>query len=208
MKAALALVILAAIAWLFMKTVRDTLAEPYVLAAADLSGWTLALEEPDAGGPALLVLTPPVRLPANVFRQIFTRTGQSMAGPLRPSMPVVLHAEYGSALEGVLTPDELLALARKAGMEDARMAPVCMAVKQESTGPRPVERFFLVFESEAFSRFREQLAGLAAEEGAGRFDPAALPPIVPVASYEPDFERWWPLDVDLEADCQTDIALE
>jgi hypothetical protein len=209
-KAAIAILVLAGLSWLFLKTVRDTNAEPYVVDPAELTGWTLALESPEQGGPALLALQPPVPLVAQVFRQIFERSGVSLAGPNRASMPVVLNAEYEAALKSVLSAEELLDLSRKAGLEMERMQPVCMGIVRVSSGGPTVQRFFMVFESLGFQRFREELARLhKAREGTATFDAAALRPIVPVASFAPDFQQWqWPLRFDQAADCQTPLVGE
>ena len=207
-RAAIAVVVLAGLSWLFLKTVQDTNAEPYLVDGGELSGWTLALEDPAAGGAALLVLRPPVSLTGDVFQQIFHRTGVSLAGPTRPGMPIVLAAEYNASLKDVVTPEELLNLARTAGLEKEALVPVCMGGMRDPSSGRASQRFFLVFESQAFTRVREELRRLRGERGAaGTFDPAALRPIVPVASFEPDFHRWWPFQVDPAKDCQTGLVV-
>jgi hypothetical protein len=208
-KLALAVVVVAALGWLFLKTIRDTNAEPYTVDAAELSGWTLALEDPQQGGPALLVLNPPAQLVGEVFRQIFLRTGQSLAGPVRAAVPVVLHAEYAGALKGLLSPEELLQAAREARLERERFEPLCLGMKREATGAREIQRFFLVLESAAFSGFRSELSRRhEAGGGSGRFDATSLPPILPVASFEPDFHRWpWPPRVDAATDCTASVVV-
>jgi hypothetical protein len=204
-KAAIAILVLAGLSWLFLKTVEETNAEPYVIDPAELTGWTLAVENSELGGPAFLSLQPPVPLMADVFRQIFQRSGVSLAGPNRASMPVVLASEFDQALTSVLSADELLRLARSAGLETERFQPVCMGITRVSTGGPVVQRFFMVFESKAFRDFRQELARAhQSRGGAGNFDPAALRPIVPVASFAPDFDQWpWPLQFDQATDCAT-----
>jgi hypothetical protein len=206
-KAAVAILVFAGVSWLFLETVRETNAAPYVVDAEELTGWTLGLEEPELGGPALLMLQPPVSLVADVFRQVFQRTGQSLAGPSRASMPVVLHAEYASALKGILTPEELLETARKAGLESERLQPICMGIKNVSTGGPVVQRFFILFESAGFLRFRQELSRLhESRKAGGEFEADALRPIVPIASFAPDFERWqWPLQFEA-AECATLVS--
>ena len=72
----------------------------------------------------------------------------------------------------------------------------------------PSQRFFVIFESPGFTRVREELARLLQARGASGFDPAALRPILAVASTEPDFDRWvWPLRVNPDTDCVAPIAL-
>jgi hypothetical protein len=207
-RAVVALVVIAAVGWLFLKTVRDTNAEPYEVDRTALSGWTLALEDPEAGGAALLVLRPPVQLTGDVFQQIFHRTGVSLAGPTRAGMPLVLASEYAAGLKAVVAPSGLMDMARSAGLEKESLVPVCMGVTKDPLSGRSSQRFFLVFESAGFTRLRAELAQLRAAKGAdGVFDPAGLIPIVPVASFEPDFHRWWPFQVDTARDCQTTVAI-
>jgi hypothetical protein len=64
----------------------------------------------------------------------------------------------------------------------------------------------VVFDSPGFVRARDEVARLLAARGApGGFDPAALKPVLPIASTEPDFDRWmWPLRVDT-AECQAPL---
>ena len=200
--------VVAGLGWLFLKTIRETNAEPYTLDGADLSGWTLALEDPAFGGPGVLVWQPPVGMPAELFRQIFLRSGLSMAGPPRPSVPIVLQSEYGKDAAAVLSPAQMLEAARATGIERERLVPRCMVVRRESSGGPQSQRFFVIFESAGFTRVREELAGLLQMRGATAFAPAALRPILAVASTEPDFHRWlWPLRVDPDTDCVAPIAL-
>ena len=51
---------------------------------------------------------------------------------------------------------------------------------------------------------REEVSQMLATEVR---DPGALRPIVPVASFEPDFQRWWPFQVDPARDCQTGLVV-
>jgi len=208
-KAILVLVIGSALGWLFLKTVRETNAEPYTVDREHLSGWTLALEDPQFGGPGMLVLQPPVGMPAELFRQIFLRSGLSMAGPSRPSMPVVLRSEYGKDVAAVLSSAQMLETARATGLERETLQPTCMVLRQESSSGPPSQRFFVVFESAGFTRVREELGRLLQARGVTGFAPAALRPIMAVASTEPDFDRWvWPLRVNPDADCTAPIALK
>ena len=208
-KAALLSLIAAGLGWLFLQTIRQTNAEPYTIDGEDVSGWTLALEDPEFGGHGILVLQPPVGLPAELFRQIFLRSGLSMAGPARPSMPIVLRSEYGKEAAAILPPAQMLETARAAGLERERVEPRCMVLRQESSSGPPSQRFFVVFDSAAFTRVRKELARLLQARGANGFDPAALRPLLAVASTEPDFDRWvWPLRVNPDTDCVAPIALK
>jgi hypothetical protein len=207
-KAILLALIVAGLGWLFLRTIRQTNAEPYTIDGEDVSGWTLALEDPEFGGHGVLVLQPPVGMPAELFRQIFLRSGLSMAGPARPSMPIVLRSEYGKDVAAVLSPDQLLEAARATGLERERLEPRCMVVRHESSSGPPSQRFFVLFDSSGFTRVRGELSDLLQARGVAGFDPAVLRPILAVASTEPDFDRWvWPLRVNPDTDCVAPIAL-
>jgi hypothetical protein len=83
-----------------------------------------------------------------------------------------------------------------------------MGILRTSTSGRVNQRFFLLFDSDGFRQFRDGVAKIhQSKGGVGTFDAAALRPIVPVASFEPDFHLWqWPLQFDQAADCQTPLS--
>ena len=86
-KLGLVALIVVGVPWLFLKTLRDTMSEPYVIDDAVLSGWTLVLVEPAQPATVLLALQPPGRLAAGLFHQIFRRTMESMTAPGLAAMP-------------------------------------------------------------------------------------------------------------------------
>jgi len=201
LKGGLVVLLAAGVSWLFLRSVQNTLAEPYVIDDASLSGWTLALAGTQRSAPALITLQPPGELVPELFRQIFHRTMVSTTSPGQPAMPVVLETEFLTALGDVLSPAEILEAARQAGLEEARFDPVCMAVRRESATGRTL--YFVVFEAPAVRGFRQALARLYVEGGgAGSFDPEGLDFVLPIASSDADFVGWWPLEVDRAADCQ------
>ena len=206
LKLGVAALLVVGLPWLFLRTVRDTIAEPYTVAQEALSGWTLAIHETRQPVPAVITLLPPDGLVSDLFQQIFRRTMESMTTPGRPAMPVVLQSEFAASLWEVLSPEAMLAAARASGLEDARFEPVCMAVKREPSGGRTRQLYFVVFEAPAFTQFRLDLVRLyATGGGAAPFDPAALELVLPVASSDADFAGWWPLEVDREGDCRAPL---
>ena len=188
--------------WLFLRSVQDTIAEPYAVDPEGLSGWTLAIHETRQPAPAVITLLPPGGLVPDLFQQIFHRTMESMTTPAQPAMPVVLQSEFAASLRDVLLPEDILEAALESGLEDTKFGPVCMAVKREPSGGRTRQLYFVVFEAPAFTQFRQELARLYAEGGgAAPFDPTALELVLPVASSDANFAGWWPLEVDREVDC-------
>ena len=201
-KLAISLVALTALGWLFWRTVQSSLAEPYVIDAAMVSEWTLALRGPMQAGAGLLVLQPSDQLRADLFQQIFNRTMESMTSPTVAAMPLVLHAEYRDALGGVLTPPDVLQTAEESGLSTAAPAPVCIGVVRREGAGTTRQLYYALFDAPAVGRFREALARRYAEAGgSGGFEPEGFPLVVPIAASDADFASWWPLDVSSETDC-------
>jgi hypothetical protein len=180
---------------------------PYSVEAATLSGWTLVTGEP--GGPAVIGLTPPQALPASLFRQLLQRTEQPLVAPARPLLPLVLRDEYAESLQGVYSIEDLMAVAKDVNIEAARFEPVCLVRRTESTSAGARELFVVLFESPVFDEFRHQLPPLFPEHaGVAMFEPSALHPMLSVGGTDPDFGRWWPLQIDADEECQARFDVE
>ena len=193
--------------WLFLKTIQNTIAEPYSVDAPALAEWRLQIHETHAPGPALITLVPSNRLVPQLFQQVFRRTMESLTTPAQLGMPVVLQSEFMTVLQDVFVPAEILAIAQAAGLEDAHFEPICMAVKREPSGGSTRQLFFVVFEASVFKEFRQELARRYREAGGVvPFDPAALELVLPIAASDTNFTAWWPLAVDREGDCRAPIT--
>ncbi len=193
--------------WLFLKTIQNTIAEPYSVDVAALTEWTLHIQETHVPGPALITLVPSSRLVPQLFQQVFNRTMESLTTPAQSGMPVVLRSEFATSLQDVFVPAKILAIARAVGLEDAQFEPICMAVKREPSGGSTRQFFFVVFEASVFKDFRQELTRRYREAGGvGPFDPAALALVLPIASSDTNFTGWWPLAVDREVDCRAPIT--
>jgi hypothetical protein len=195
------------LSWLFLTTLQDTIAEPYDIDDAMLSGWTLAAGDVTGPGVSVLGLQPPSSLTPALFDQLFNRTMASMTSPARDTVPIVLQSELQGEVGAVLSPDEILMAARAAGIEQATIEPVCMAVKRQLVSGRTRELYFVVFEMPAVSAFRQRLSGLAAERGvAGAFGEAGFDLTLVIAGSDAGFESWRPLTVDRATDCQAPLT--
>ena len=192
--------------WLFLKTARDTIAAPYAVDDATLTGWRLVLTDPGQPGIAVLGLQPPPSLTPGLFDQVFKRTMESMISPGADILPILLHDEFQSGLRAVLTPDELLQAARDAGLEAARLEPVCMGVKREPFVGRSRQIYFVLFEAPAVAAFRQQLGRVAAERGGpGVFEATPFDLVLPVGGSDVRFGSWFPMTVDRDAHCQAPV---
>ena len=131
----------------------------------------------------------------------------SMTTPGDPMLPIVLGSELQGELGIVLTPDEMLTVARRAGLDQLALRPVCMAVKREPFMGRTREFFFVLFDAPELAAVRVQLGALAAERGvADALDDPTFPFVLPLAASDAEFSSWWPLVVDRDTDCQAPIG--
>lgn len=205
LKVVIALVAVGALAVLFVRSARSTLAEPFTIARQDLTGWTLTLAPDDDPLGSLLSITPKAALMPPLASELFARMGQSLHYP-PVAMPVVLRSEFQRALAGTLTPEALLDAARDAGLESAMFQPRCMAQRRMTT--KGV--YFLLFDLPQFSQFREQVAQRlrAAGRDSSLFDPTELSPVLIAADLDGSFGRWLPLRADPEVDCFAPIVVE
>ena len=204
-KIGLGMVAIGVLPWLFLKTARDTIAAPYAVDEAMLTGWKLVLTDPGQPGLSVLGLQPPPSLVPGLFDQLFMRTMESMMSPSGDILPVVLRSEFQSGLRGVLAPDALLQAARGAGLEEARLEAVCMGVKREPFVGRSRQIYFVLFEAPVVAAFRQELGRVAAKGGAsGVFAAAPFDLVLPIGGSD-GFARWFPMAVDRAGDCQARV---
>src|SRR5688572_24543064 len=195
-KIAIVLAVLAVVGFLFMRSVRDSRSAPYTVEPGELRNWTLALEPESGPNGPLLVLRPPPDMALGLFRQVFTRAGESLARPPMPGIPILLHDEFNSLLAGQVTPNALIPTVRSSGIESSPPQPLCVGYRRVSEPGGTRQLYFVIFEEDAFRRVREQIGA----------DPAALSPVLFVAGAEGDFNRWLPLRADPATDCVAPIS--
>jgi hypothetical protein len=152
----------------------------------------------------VLALTPPAELPLRLFRQVFSRAGESLSAPNAPGIGLVLASE----LRGAAVPmDELLAVAREAGLDRLRLNPRCMGYRRESQPGSTRQLYFVLFDMPEFAAFREALAARVSAQGETSFTAAGLAPVMMLAA-APDFSRWMPIVADAERDCVAPVEAE
>jgi hypothetical protein len=194
----------------FVRSARTVLAEPYEIPRDHLATWTLAIEPSSSGSGVVLALRPQRELAAVLFKQVFSRTGESLSSPVPAAMPLVLQSELERGLAGSFTAEKLLAVAQAAGLESATIAPKCLAHRRVSAPGIVRQVYFARFDAPAFDEFRRQVARQLRDAGgtASAFDPAALSPVVIVAASDAAFGRWLPLRAGSEDDCLAPIAVK
>ena len=206
-KVVVAVAALAGLGWLFVRSAENVRSEPYEIARSRLSGWTLAIDPSPASSGVLLGLQPDKTTAATLFSQVFSRTGESLRGPVPASMPLVLETEFDRAHAGTLTPDALLAAARAAGLESPGFEPRCLAHRRISEPGLTRQVYFVRFDWPALAAFRVQAAEQMRAAGGNGIDPAALPPVMIVGATDAAFGRWLPLRVESADDCLAPMAI-
>jgi hypothetical protein len=195
-------------AWLFVHSVMDVRSEPYQIARSRLSGWSLAVDpSPNASG-VLLGLQPGKETAAILFGQVFSRSGESLSGPVPAALPLVLQIEFTPGQAGALSPGALLTSARAAGLESASLEPRCMAHRRISEPGMTRQVYFVRFDWPAFGAFRQRVAEQMRAAGGSGLDPAALSPVLIVAGSDAEFGRWLPIKAENADDCLAPIAIK
>ena len=205
LRGAVIVIALSVVGFLFLRSVRSTRSEPYTVDAAQLRNWTFSVEPGNAPNSVLIAIRPGRELASTLFRQLFTRHAESFNGPTAPSVPLLLQDEFNRSFAGTATSGELLQLARESGLDATPLTPRCMGYRRDSAPGVTKQLYFVVFESSAFTRFREQAAAKAIA-GSG-FDPVALSPVMFVAASDANFNQWLPLRV-VDSDCVAPISVE
>lgn len=208
-KVAVGTAALAVLAVLFLRSLESTRAAPFAVDAGTLAGWTLALQPPQDPLGSWLAMSPPPPLTSALGREIFRRGGESVNYPNPALVPLLLRDEFEQAFAGRVLPEQIVSLARSAGLESTRWTPRCMAHRRISAPGMTTGVYFVVLDAAPFDRFRQQLAGLLQAAGAASspFDPAALSPALIVAALDGNFGRWMPLRADPEADCMAPVEV-
>jgi hypothetical protein len=208
-KITIALVAVAVLAVLFVRSARSAGSQPFTIVRQDLSGWRLILPPADDPLGSSLSIAPKGELMKPLARDLFARMGETLHYP-PAAMPIVLRGEFERAMAGVLTPESLLEAARAAGLESASFQPRCMA-RQRVSAPGVVRGvYFLLFDLPELTRFREQVGQQlrAAGGDAALFDPAALSPVLLAAALDGNHGSWLPLRADPDVDCFAPVVVE
>ena len=205
-KSAVIVVLLGGLGWLFVRSARSVRSEPYEIAGNRLTGWTLAIEPAASASGVLLGLQPDKQTAAMLFGQVFSRTGESLSGPVPAAIPLVLQAEFDRAHAGTMTPEALLSAVRSAGLETSPFEPRCMAQRRVSEPGITRSVYFIRFDWPAFDGFRRQVAEQMRASGGAGFEPAGLSPVMIVAGSDTAFARWLPLKAESADDCLAPIA--
>ena len=204
----MALVLLGGLGWLFVRSAQNVRSEPYEIARGRLAGWTLAIDPSPNPSGVLLGLQPDKTTAAMLFSQVFSRSGESLSGPVPAAIPLLLQGEFDRAKAGTLTPDALLTSARAAGLESSAFEPRCMAHRRVSEPGVTRQVYFVRFDWPAFGAYRQQVAQQMRAAGGAGIDPVALAPVMIVAASDAAFGRWLPLGAENANECLAPMAIK
>jgi hypothetical protein len=207
-KIIVAVVVLGGLGVLFVRSARSVRSEPYEIARGRLAGWTLAIDPSPNPSGVMLGLQPDKETAAMLFSQVFSRTGETLSGPVPAAIPLVLQSEFDRARAGTLEPEALLASARAGGLESSAFEPRCLAHRRISEPGITRQVYFVRFDWPAFSTFRQQIVQDMRAAGGSGVDPAALSPVLIVAASDRAFGRWLPLRAEAEDDCLAPMAVK
>ena len=193
---------------LFLRSVRQTESEPYLIEPQFLSGWTLHLEQRYGPEGPLLSLSPPREMTMALFQQIFERTMESLNAPRRYGITLILRSEYEKFLASTFEPSELLMLAQKSSLEQATLTPTCLAERTAMDTTSPRRTFFVLFALQEFNVFRQSITQQIPESL--KTDPSftgAIPaPILFMAATDGGFQRWPAPHPSPEEDCVAPVT--
>ena len=207
-KVLVAVVVLGGLGVLFVRSAQHVRSEPYEIGRHRLAGWTLGIDPSPNQSGVLLGLQPDKQTAAALFSQVFSRTGESLNGPVPAAIPLVLQREFDRATAGTLTPDALLTAARAARLEAPTFEPRCMAHRRISEPGITRQVYFVRFEWPALTAFRQQAARQMRAAGGTGIDPVALSPVLIVAGSDAAFGRWLPLRAETVDDCLAPMAVK
>jgi hypothetical protein len=194
-------VVLTGAGFMFWRTVHSARSAPYTLSGATQGAWRLSIEMSSRPNDPVLLLTPPSNLSRELFDQVFKRSMESMRAPETAGIPLVLQGELERAGSERITPDELLAMARHAGLETTSPTPRCLAHRRAPEPDTRQQVYFATFDSAAFKTFRWNLAARLGP----KLDADFLTPALFIGVVESPVHRWLPLDVDEAKDCVAPI---
>jgi hypothetical protein len=178
---------------------------PLSISPVQLSNWTLVTS--DGTDPWVVAAQPPATFSSDLLRQVSRQAGQPLVPPHHAGVPLVLRSEFDDALQGVYGVDEVLRIARDAGVDTTAFQPFCIARKVQGTGSSRAELYFLVLDAPAFNQMRIDLTPTQPEHaGIGTYDPTVVTPVLVIGATDDRFDRWWPLTVNRDTDCQARVA--
>lgn len=187
--------------------VLDQRSQPYTIDGALLTGWKIV--PGTAEDPWVIAVQPPAALTSSLFQQISRKAGRSLVTPAHSALPLVMRKEHDDALQGVFGVTDIDRMARGTFSDTSRFEPVCIGHLVDDRSGSRGELFFLAVNSREFNDLRIEIQPDFPEHaGIGIYDAGSLTPILPIATTDKDFERWWPIRLDEAVNCQAQVLVK
>ena len=197
----------AVVAALVLSVVLDQRSEPYSIDGRLLTGWKIVTGT--AADPWVISVEPPAALTSSLFQQVSRKVGRALVAPPHSALPLVMRKEHDDALQGVFGLTDIDRMARATFSETSRFEPVCMGHLVDDRSGSKGELFFLAVNSREFNDLRIEIQPDFPEHaGIGIYDAGSLTPILPIATTDTDFERWWPIRLDQTVNCQAQVLIK
>jgi hypothetical protein len=197
-------VIVAALVW---SVVLDQRSQPYSIDGSLLTGWTIVTGTP--ADPWVIAVQPPAALTSSLFQQVSQKVGRHLTLPPHSALPLVMRKEHDDALQGVFGLTDIDRMARGTFSDASRFVPVCIGHLVDNRSDSAGELFFLAVNSREFNDLRVEIQPDFPEHaGIGIYDAGSLTPILPIATTDANFERWWPIRLDETVNCQAQVLVK
>jgi hypothetical protein len=195
------------VAGLLWGLMHDPRSRQYHVDRATLSGWTVVLGAPE--DPWVVALAPPESLATSLFQQVSKKVERPLVAPPHAALPLVMRPEHTDSLQGVYGAMDIQRMAKQAIARESTFEPVCIGHRIDANGSGSGELFFLAIASPEFDALRLELRPDFPEHaGIGTYNPGALTPVLPIATTDTDFGRWWPIRLDRLTDCEAQVTVD
>lgn len=197
----------AVVAALVLMVALDQRSEPYNIDGHLLTGWKIVTGT--AADPWIIAVEPPATLTSSLFQQVSRKVGRTLVPPPHSALPLVMRKEHDDALQGVFGLTDIDRMARGTFSDTSRFEPVCVGHLVDDRNGSKGELFFLAMNSREFNDLRIEIQPDFPEHaGIGIYDAGSLTPILPIATTDKDFERWWPIRLDEAVNCQAQVVVK
>jgi hypothetical protein len=195
------------VAALVLVVVLDQRSEPYSIDGHLLAGWKVVTGT--AADPWVIAVEPPAALTSSLFQQVSEKVGRALVPPPHSALPLVMRKEHDDALQGVFGLTDIDRMAHGTFSETSRFEPVCMGHLVDDRNGSKGELFFLAVNSREFNDLRTEIQPDFPEHaGVGIYEAGSLTPILPIATTDTNFERWWPIRLDETVNCQAQVHVK
>ena len=208
-RTAAVIIIVSSLGFLFVKTAKDAESEAYTIRREHLQNWTIvtnAAREPQS---AVLTLRPPPTMPTMISQQIFLRRMEGLITPNIHGIPLLLRSEFDKAFAAIASVSELVTIAENIWLTSEPLIPHCLGARTTGT-TRTNQIFFVLFESQAFNRFRKEI-GTLLETRSGRlnaYHATTLHPALVITASGNSLQDWSPTQPNPKQDCLAPLRIE